>query len=51
MSVQKYLDNNEWEWKYTLNFFSKRKHLQMYLMSKFDVNELQQIFLAIMLMQ
>ena len=34
------LDNNEREWKYTLEFFSKRKNLRMYLMSKFDVNEL-----------
>ena len=25
MWVQKYLDNNEREWKYTLEFFSKRK--------------------------
>ena len=40
MWVQKYLDNNEREWKYTLEFFSKRKSLRMYLMSKFDVNEL-----------
>ena len=40
MWVQKYLDNNEREWKYTLEFFSKKKNLRMYLMSKFDVNEL-----------
>ena len=28
MWVQKYLDNNEREWKYTLEFFSKRKNLE-----------------------
>ena len=37
MWVQKYLDNNEREWKYTLDFFSKRKNIRMYLMSKFDI--------------
>ena len=40
MCIQKYLDNNERERKYTLDFVSTRKHLRMYLRSKFEVNEL-----------
>ena len=40
MWVQKYLDYTEREWKHTLEWFSNRKNLKLFLMSNFDVEEL-----------
>ena len=40
MSVQKYLDYTEREWKHTLEWFSNKKNLKLFLTSNFDVEEL-----------
>ena len=40
MWVQKYLDNTEREWKYTLEYFSKKRNLRLFLQSNFDADEL-----------
>ena len=40
MWVQKYLDNTEREWKYTLEYFSKKRNLRLFLRSNFDADEL-----------
>ena len=40
MWVQKYLDYTEREWKHTLEWFSNRNNLRLFLKSNFDVEEL-----------
>ena len=40
MWVQKYLNNTEREWKYTLEYFSKKRNLRLFLRSNFDADEL-----------
>ena len=40
MWVQKYLDNTEREWKCTLEYFSKKRNLRLFLRSNFDADEL-----------
>ena len=40
MWVQKYLDNTERKWKYTLEYFSKNRNLRLFLQSNFDADEL-----------
>ena len=50
MWVQKYLDYTEREWKHTLEWFSNRKNLKLFLMSNFDVEELPTRYLVIISM-
>ena len=40
MWVQKYLDITEREWKYTLEYFSKKRNLRLFLRRNFDADEL-----------
>ena len=40
MWVQKYLDNTEREWKYILEYFSKKRNLRLFLRSNFNADEL-----------